>query len=191
MRLRKTNSKILWGIFAASLTVIPSVILLAKHDQPELPIYGSVADFILTDQNSRSFSKLDLEGELWIADFIFTRCAGQCPIMTNEMNKLQKRLPAEIRLVSFSVDPQYDKSEVLAQYAQKYGAREGRWFFLTGEDDILNRLAVSFHMNTIEDPMMHSLRFVLVDQQGMIRGYYDSTDEEAMKKLILEAKALL
>ena len=182
--------KLLWAILILTLGGVVIVFVLNQHPKSPLPFYGRVADFTLTDRSGQPISLKDLKGEIWIADFIFTHCAGQCPMMSRQMSQLQKKLPPTIPLVSFTVDPTRDTPEILSGYAKTYHAQEGHWFFLTGDKETLNRLTTSFYMNTLEDPNMHSLRFVLVDGKAQIRGYYDGTDESAIQKLMNDAKRL-
>ena len=165
---------------------------------PELARFYPVPDFSLTDQSDRNVKLDDLKGHVWVADFIFTNCAGACPMMTDKMRKLQDTLPVEVRMVSITVDPSRDTPKALAAYAAERGATPDRWLFLTGEKQALHDLCIKgFKLpldetgGTAAEPIGHSTRFVLVDQQGEIRGYYDATDEESLKQLAGDAKSLL
>ncbi|MBI1979928.1 MAG: DUF420 domain-containing protein, partial [Elusimicrobia bacterium] len=153
---------------------------------------GEVQDFMLTESDGKNFSKSDLRGKVWIANFILTRCQGPCPILSSRMAGLQKEVHPETALVSFSVDPEYDTPVILSLYAQNYRAR-ANWFFLTGNPaDIRNLLRNSFHVGTegTGPQMIHSLLFALVDAQGKIRGYYNGTDLEEIKRISRDAKIL-
>jgi protein SCO1/2 len=174
------------------------VFLLAACSGPaSLPDYSVVPDFRLTERSGREVARQDLDGQVWVADFIFTRCAGICPAMSENMRKLQGRLPKEIRLVSFSVDPYNDTPEVLTEYANRYGADPERWWFLTGDPKAIQDLSVGgFKLGldatggTEAEPITHSSRFVLVDQAGHIRGYYGTEDADALDRLTADAKKL-
>ena len=161
----------------------PVSLSLSKGERPLAP------SFTLTDQTGRPFTSESLRGKPWVADFIFTSCAGSCPLMSERMAGLQHRLPARVLLVSFSVDPKRDTPPVLAEYAKRHGAQPGRWFFLTGtEKEIARIVQQGFKLSYAEgtdprEPVTHSVRFVLVDRSGAIRGYYDSTDPEALRRL--------
>ncbi len=168
-----------------------------------LPVFGKVPDFSLIQSNGKKMTKADLEGKIWIADFIFTRCAGVCPLMSSKMRQLAKELETEtdIRFVSFSVDPAYDTPEILAKYAARFEAPEGRWFFLTGDQEQIFRLSNQhFHLGASEVPpeereamdqtVRHSAKFVLVDGQGQIRGYYDSEEQNFGQKIVKDAALL-
>ncbi len=158
-----------------------------------LPVHGVVADFTLTERSGRTVGSAELAGRVWIADFIFTRCETICPRMTATMATLASELSdaPRVRFVSFTVDPAYDTPAVLADYAARYGADPERWLFLTGEKGVIYPLlSGSFHLSAegADGAFVHSSRFVLVDAEGRIRGYYDSTDPEAMN--VLRAHAL-
>lgn len=182
--------------------VIGFVILKTKNTRPELPVLGQVPSFSLTDQSGQVFKSEGLSGKVWIADFIFTRCSGPCPMMSYHLERIQQKLLNEdaIRLVSFSVDPEWDSPEVLHQYAAGFQAKTGKWFFLTGDQAVIYPLSMQhFKLGvgrevTPEDDLkhavMHSTRFVLVDQKGAIRGYYDSADETALNRLVQDAAEL-
>lgn len=198
-----------WLVFhGAMATAIVVLALLNWHlrtPQPRRPQpaplaeHGAVPDFALTERSGKPFRLADLHGKVWIADFIFTYCAGPCPLMTTRMSKLQQPLKDfnDVRLVSFTVDPKRDTPEVLAKYADNYEASRDRWFFLTGEQAAIYSLATNgFHLPVIENAgggsqPEHSTRFVLVDRQARIRGYYDGTSEEALDKLLQDAGHLL
>ena len=118
-------------------------------------------------------------------------------MMSSQMRKLQDTLPAEIQLVSITVDPSRDTPEVLAHYSKQYGA-DSRWMFLTGDKQALHdlsikgfKLGVDDTQGTEAEPITHSARFVLVDRDGRIRGYFSGTEEDALNTLIAEAKRLL
>ena len=172
--------------------------------EPAMPILGRIPDFTLTERSGKTVRRSDLDGKVWIADFVFTRCAGACHLMTSRMQELQEKLRAEpgIRLVSFSVDPDYDTPAVLSAYAQKFHADPEKWVFLTGPKTVIYRLSEQhFHLGVSEiplaeraaadQPVLHSTKFVLVDQAGRIRGYYDSEDVDARDSLLRDAASLL
>jgi protein SCO1 len=144
---------------------------------------GTVGDFTLIERSGQSVSKSDLLGKIWIASFEFVRCTQGCPQISATMEQLQtdlKRLP-DVRLVTFTVDPEHDHPEELREYAKHYHADPERWLFLTGDEKaIYQLLEKSFHLpaqkNTAGDPgnaVMHSPKLALVDRQGHIRGYFD------------------
>jgi len=167
-----------------------------SNNKPEpLPVLGTLPDFSLTERSGQAFGLNDLRGKIWVADFIFTNCAGTCPIMTTAMTEIQQMALAEkldaVKLVSITVDPERDTPEVLQRFADGYGALTGRWYFLTGDGAAIQQLAnKGFLLSAAEEPIIHSNRFVLVDRQGRIRGYYDGTEEESVKHLLTDLKTL-
>jgi protein SCO1 len=161
---------------------------------PAPPVLARLPDFQLTTQAGQPFGLADLKDKLWIADFIFTRCPGPCPRMTARMAELQRELAdaPDLRLVSFSVDPEFDTPAVLSEYAGQFHANTKRWVFLTGGKERIHDLAKSgFLVGGVEDVTLHTTRFILVDRQARVRGYYDSTDEESLRRLLKGARRLV
>src|SRR5678815_328779 len=117
------------------------LLLTACSKKVDLPVMNTVPEFTLIERSSREVKSQELAGQIWIADFVYTSCGGICPIMTEKMRKLQDKLPEEIRLVSFSVDPETDTPAVLTEYAKKFGADPKRWLFLTGSREALYALS--------------------------------------------------
>lgn len=194
------KKKLLWGVLLFSLAAVPLASIFRRPPAPAAASVpsgqGAVPDFTLTDESGRPFADRSLRGRVWIADFIFTSCAGACPAMTARMAGLQNELPPEIHLVSVTVDPARDTPPVLRQYAARYGADPARWHFLTGPAAVLQPLLQQgFRLGFAEgggpeEPIIHSQRFVLVDRAGQIRGAYDSTDRAAVRRLVQDARSL-
>ena len=154
----------------------------------------AVPDIQLTDQDGKTFSTDQLRGHPWIADFIFTSCAGSCPIMTHQMTELQKKTPAEVDLVSFSVDPEHDTPAILRAYGEGNHADFGRWHFLTGSkkdmSDAAYAMKISVHPADKNFALSHSDRFLLVNQTGHVVGIYDGTDNQDVSRLAADATKL-
>lgn len=197
---------ILWGFLLAVLLAVAVAAFMApkwlQQSVPaaELPVYAEVPDFQLLNRDGRSVSREDLLGRPWIADFVFTRCQVSCPAMTQRMAALRPGLPDDFPLVSVSVDPEHDRPEVLEAYARRYEAGE-RWLFLTGEKDEVYELVqggfklgvqpvAPEEMERSREPITHSTRFVLVDAEGRIRGYYDAFDAAALTRLLQDLSRL-
>jgi protein SCO1/2 len=174
----------------ASLAVLA---LAGCHRAPDLPTLGAVEHFLLTDQTNQPFDSAQLKGKVWVADFMFTSCPGPCPRMSSLMQRVQSELEGQgIQLVSFTVDPQHDTPEVLAAYAARFKAVPGIWHFLTGGQADLHHLGKDvFKLNPVDGSLEHQTRFVLIDGDGQIRGYYPSLEEDAIPNLIRDARALL
>jgi protein SCO1 len=189
---------LIWGVLIVVILGIIGVNIWSSwHKNPTSTpdVHAEVPDFSLTDQHATPIAMSDLRGKIWVADFIFTRCVAACPLMTDKMAQLQQEFSAEnVHFVSFSVDPEYDTPAVLSQYADRYGAAQTRWSFLTGEKDAIYQLAhggFNLAVGQEKAEILHSSRFVLVDRQGQIRGYYDSNETEALEELRRALKALV
>jgi len=172
------------------LWLLAAALVLAGCGRREpLPVLGAVPPFQLTDQNGLPFTRDALDGRVWVADFIYTTCLGPCPLMSNHMRRLQER--SEAALVSFTVDPARDTPPVLAEYARRYQAKPGRWYFLTGAREALNDLGLNgFKVTSVDGSLDHSTRFILVDRRQRIRGYYLSSDEGFLSRLLDDIRRL-
>jgi len=158
-----------------------------------LPTHGVIPDFVLTDQSGREFrSNERLNGKVWVANFIFTTCAGPCPRMSAQMREVRDAGKShDVRLVSFTIDPARDTPEVLAAYGKRFGADPDRWYFLTGPQKELHNLCRNaFMLGNVDGTLEHSTRFVLIDRHSRIRGYYDSSDRENLRTLIRDLEKL-
>ncbi len=204
---------VLWGVLGLALAVTLAVALFlspsrdGREADHELPVYGLVPDFALVERSGKLLTAADLDGQVWVANFIFTHCAGMCPGLSTRMAALQRALEAEgggagagahegVRLVSFSVDPTRDTPETLRRYAARFGADPERWLFVTGAREAIHRLVRDgFRLSvaelapdaagyTAEEPITHSDRFVLVDRGRRIRAIVHGTDEEAVPELM-------
>jgi protein SCO1/2 len=164
-----------------------------------LQIVREAPAFSLVDQNDEPVTLETLKGKPFIANFIFTHCAGPCPVMTRKMLALQKSVPAGVKLISFTVDPTQDRPDVLKEYAKIHDADNARWHFLTVADpaNASASYAVARGMLLVAqpadetNPIIHDEHFVLVDANGMIRSYYSSKDEHEMEQLKTDASKLL
>ncbi len=159
-----------------------------------LPVLRKLSDAAFMRHDGAEIQLSELRGRVWIADFVFTRCSGPCPVMSANMSKMYQKwvIDGGVRFVSFSVDPEYDTPKVLRSYADRYGVDDERWWFLTGETDSIRTVAVDgFAVGSIEDAIYHSTKFVLVDRGGKIRGYYEGTDEQEVDRLNDDIRRLL
>lgn len=187
-------SRTIWiGLGLAILMVALAFVVsrMASRRRPApLPVIGPVADFALTNQSGLAFTLADLRGKVWVADIIFSRCAGPCPRMTRQMESLQAALPQSsgARLVTLTTDPEFDTPEVLAKYAARFNANPERWTFLTGAKKEIAALAIdSLKLTAIEkkpeertdkdDLFIHSTIFVIVDRRGRLRGSFQTEGE--------------
>ena len=167
-----------------------------RRDVEQLPVIRAVPEFALTDQNGYEVTMADLRGKIWIADFIFTRCAGPCPLMTARMLEMQKALvkTPEVKLVSVTVDPAYDTPEVLKAYAEANFADPNSWKFLTGEKEVIEKLVTEGFMQHLAEENgepVHGTMFLLVDGQGMVRSARMLEDPELIPKVLMDTGNLL
>lgn len=185
-----------WRSTAFATSAVLGVLLLTGcAGKPPLPSFGVVPNFTLTDQTGAAFnSAAALDKKVWVADFVFTNCPGPCPRMSSQMHQVQSALAGEsgVRFVSFTVDPARDTPPVLAAYAQHFEAIPGKWFFLTGATPDLNRMSRGvFMLGDVDGSLQHSTRFALIDRLSRIRGYYQSSERDAIPNLIADARRLL
>jgi protein SCO1/2 len=186
------GQRILWGVLILILVGTAGAWLGTRYLWPdlvprkagatELPDYGSVADFSLTNQQGKPIRRTDLDGQPWVADFIFTRCAGPCPLLTAQMAAVADSLGASspVRFVSFSVDPERDTPETLTRYAEGYGADPARWHFLTGPRRAIAGLATdSFHLG-MGDPTPVADRRAFDGAEGDAEKAGEMTADEAI-----------
>lgn len=168
-----------------SLVAVFLLLVAGCTRKSDLPVYKQVSSFALLDQQGKTYTLANLRGKVWVANFIFTRCAGPCPRMSGKMKELAAGFTGdEVRFISFTIDPDYDKPPVLAEYAKRFGAVSGRWVFLTGERAELQKLGrASFMLNDVDGSMQHATQFALVDRAGRIRGYYMSEHVDQMQLL--------
>nr|WP_149917115.1 SCO family protein [Pradoshia eiseniae] len=159
-----------------------------------------VESFTFKNQDNKDVSLEDIKGKVWVADFIFTNCTTVCMPMTANMKKLQDQIAEEgiedVQLISFSVDPEIDKPDVLKEYGQKFDADFTNWHFLTGysQDEIESFSQESFKV-TVQKPdgndqVIHSVSFALVDQEGKVVQSYSGLDDIPMDDIIKHIKML-
>ena len=173
------------------------------HGHEELPVLMTLPEFTLTDQSDNAFGAAQLDGKVWVANFMFTRCPATCPIQTANMGRLLtmlSRTPEEsaVQFLSISVDPDYDTPAVLRVYSEKVVADASRWRFLTGDRETIWKLWKHGFKLPVSDapldsasPILHSQRFIVVDQQSRVRGLYDGTKSEEMRHIAVDIRRLL
>jgi protein SCO1/2 len=161
-----------------------------KHIQ----INHKIADFSLTNQNGKTITNKEYEGKIYIADFFFTRCKTICIAMAYNMSELQAHYKedADVMFLSHSVTPVMDSVPVLKAYANNKGVIDGKWNVTTGSKKHIYDLARKSYFavldegNGDENDFIHTEQFVLIDKDRRIRGYYDGTEKEDMKKIIAD-----
>ena len=179
--------------FAALLLVI----LLSRvpvDSSVSLPVFGQVPEFSLVNSREEITTRDKFKGKVWVADFIFTTCAGPCPVMSSKMAEINDHFikKTDVGLVSISVNPEYDTPEVLSDYARKFTGNTEKWQFLTGDyDDIQDIIVNGFKIGDPDEIVFHSTKFALVDRQSRIRGYYGGLENEEIERLKKDILILL
>jgi protein SCO1/2 len=193
--------QLLWSILAVALLLIGSFSFISWTHQntKKLDDFGPVPQFSLTNELGQPISLDVFKGHVWVADLIFTHCTSICPMLTSKMFALQQQLKdqPDVKLVSFSVDPTHDSPDTLAKYAVAHRANMQQWSFLTGAVPIIYTIAkAGFHLpldsigGDQTTPIIHSPRFVLIDQNGHMRGYYNGAEDESQKQILSDIQAL-
>ena len=153
-----------------------------------------VPNFSLINQNGDSFTEKKLKNKISVLDFMFTNCPGPCPIMSNNMSELYKSYGSvdQVQFISITVDPENDNTSQLKKYAESYGVYDERWQFLTSEIEKIKTLKQEgFMLYAGELPQAHAIKFILIDEKGNIRQYYDGTDDASMAVLRKDINLLL
>ncbi len=166
--------------------------------QASLQRHWQLPDFALVERSGKTLGSADLRGKVWVADFFYSSCPGPCPMLSSQLSDIYKstRTMDGVTLVSISTDPIKDTPEVLTKYAEKFGAMEN-WWFLTGDKTAIYELAnKGFKIGVTEDPgalkesITHSTKLVLVDKNGMVRGFYNGLEAAEGKRLIGDIETL-
>ena len=202
----KTTSTFLWAILilvmigTIAATMVRRAYKQAATNAAISPAVGlnlsfPVPAYSFTNQHAQTITSDSLKGHPYIADFIFTSCAGLCPVMTTKMSQVQEKLgDAKVSLVSFTIDPEHDTIEKLKTYSDVYKAQPGRWHFLRGERDsvydVLFGMKLAGDKNNLD---IHSTKIALIDGDGKVRATYDTgahADENTLNRLVADARQL-
>jgi protein SCO1/2 len=169
----------------------------------QIGIGHRIGNFSLLNQYGETISLENVKGTVFVAEYFFTTCGTICPRMTEQMTRVQERFRGndEVKILSFTVNPDYDTVQILFDYAQKYGAEKDQWHFLTGSKEELYGLArksffvlkpaEAMNLGDAGSDFIHTNNFVLVDQQLRIRGYYDGTSISEVNALMEDIELLL
>jgi len=164
-------------------------LLQAVRNFGEVPLHaiGPVANFTLTNQDGKLTTLADFTNHVWLADIIFTRCAGPCPRMTAQMKSLQDLLPktSAAKLATLTTDPDFDSPEIMKRYGERFGADFSRWTFLTGTKMEIGKLAANSlklsaqpikpdDQKNAADLFVHTTIFVIVDKHAQLRGFFET-----------------
>lgn len=178
------------GLLLAAVALAYLLSVAEVQKQNPLPPLGQISDFTLTNQDGKTATLANLTNHVWVADIIFTRCAGQCPRMTAQMKSVQDKLQQNdnAKLVTLTTDPDYDSPEMMKRYGERFGADFNRWIFLTGtKNELANLGANSLKLSaqpipvkdrtTPVDLFIHSTIFVVVDKHAQLRGIFQTEGE--------------
>jgi cytochrome oxidase Cu insertion factor (SCO1/SenC/PrrC family) len=207
-RILHTNCTSIWVsctpiALQLALAALPGIFLAGCTSTPADDDLYPVGNFTLTERSGRIVRDRDLLGKVWVASFIFTRCAGPCARVSACMAEMQKELGdiPNVVLVTFTVDPEFDRPPILREYAAHFGADSSRWLFLTGEPkEVYALIRNGFHLTaqpnegenrTAGNEIMHDTRLAIVDRRGHIRAYVQATDEDAVTQAASKVRALL
>jgi len=191
--LRQSSQRTIWvgfgfvtGLLGLALLISFLQINRSRH-LPLLRVIGPVADFTLTNQDGQITTLADFTNHVWVADIVFTRCAGPCPRMTGQMRSLQNLLPSDsaAKLVTLTTDPEFDSPAVLKKYGQRFNADFSRWTFLTGTKSEITALASGSlklsavpvkleDQKDVADLFIHTTIFVIVDKHARLRGFFET-----------------
>ncbi len=161
-------------------------------------IYHQIPNFSFIDTDSNLVNQSIFANRITVVDFMFTRCPGPCPKMSSMLKQLQTIFSADtaIQILSISVDPDFDKVKVLKEYSERLGANTTKWRFVTGNKKEVqfiskeNGFKLALSLDSIPENVNHSIKFVLVDSQKRIRGYYDGTSQKEFDRLVTEIRIL-
>ena len=161
-------------------------------------IYHTIPPFTFIDQKGDSVSNKDFLGNVTVVDYFFTSCEGICPKLSTQLQRVQnaEKFRKDFRILSHTVNPEKDSVSVLAEYAKQFGANDSVWHFVTGDKQQLYDVARNGYYLVADkgdggpQDFIHSEKFVLIDKQGRIRGYYDGTSEAQVDTLLTEIYVL-
>ena len=157
-----------------------------------------VSDFELINQNGDTITNKDYEDKIYVVDFFFTRCGSICPIMTNNMKKIQDKFLENdnLMLLSISVTPNIDNVATLKKYAKSKGVINSKWNIATGNKKHIYELARKSYFAVLKkgdgglQDFIHTPNFILIDKKKQIRGIYNGTDDIEIKRVINDIKTL-
>ena len=208
-----------FGIFFSILSIVIMVIIYnILNQRTKLPVfkpamvnaemvdesiqhvekYHTISDFSLTNQNGKTITQDDYKNKIYVADFFFTTCKTICPKMTSHMYEIQSATfkDDEVMLLSHSVTPLKDSVPVLKAYAKEKGVVDRKWNLVTGDKKQIYKLARKSYLAVKEDgngdiyDMIHTENFLLIDKKRQIRGMYDGTNPEEIKRLLADIETL-
>lgn len=171
-----------------------------KQATKEIPVLTTetISEFEFINQTGNVITRDSLIGKICVADFFFTTCPTICPVMKSQMIRVYEKYKArsDFRIISHTIDPEHDNVEVLKAFSDKLEVDPRFWYFVTGNKDSIYTMAERYMVSASADPgapggFIHSGAFILLDKNGLVRGYYDGTKEQAVDSLIIDIGYLL
>ncbi|RXT04255.1 SCO family protein [Ammoniphilus sp. CFH 90114] len=182
------------------LFVLTLLVMITACGKPQVgDLQWEMQDFTFINQDEQPVGLSDLKGQVWLASFIFTNCTTVCPPMTANMSLIQRDLKEQglnAQLVSFSVDPEVDRPEVLKEYGGKFQADFSNWHFLTGytqaeiEKFALENFKTTVQKTSASDQVTHGTSFYLVNQDGVILKRYSGSHDTPYEEIIKDIATL-
>ncbi len=180
------------------LALVPPDTLQENKIRVNDTLWHTIPPFEFMGHTGKKVSEKDFENTVFVADFFFTHCPGICPKMSSQLKRVQYEFRDDptVKILSHTVDPARDSIETLANYAEAYEVDSTKWLLVTGEKTDLYRQARKGYRVTAtegdggEDDFVHTEKFVLVDRNRVVRGYYDGTDSLSVNRLMEGIKIL-
>lgn len=171
-------------ISACSKNPTPEIENNTVESKKTIPVIKDVGTFSGLTSTKKQFTNNDLKDIPSVVYFMFTTCKGPCPIINKQTETLLTEIQTPVRFVAITVDPETDTEEKLLEYSKTFTFKDSSWIFVRTHPDSLRTVAVkNFMVGDMESPMVHSTRYILVDKNAKIRGYYDGLDSKAIEKL--------
>lgn len=204
MKVNKTAVILISFFMLLSIAFLGYYYTTMKEHPRRLPTYGNpghkVGRFSFLNQDGKVITEKDVEGKIYVVEYFFTTCQGICPIMNDNMVSVYNAFKNdnEIAILSHTVDPEIDTVAQMKKYSLKFDAEPARWMFLTGEKDSLYKMAVDDYLIPVADStvekitpeFIHTQKFVLIDKEKNVRGFYDGTEKTSVAKLIVDINEL-
>lgn len=209
LQMNKPTKPVEWMVWGGLVITLAIIIGLSVRNEvlksrgPHLPVLFQVPPFTLTNEQGRLFHSDDLRGKVWVADIVFTHCAGPCPRMTQRVAELQAAIPSDkpVHFVTLTTDPENDTPAVLSTYARRFGATPERWHFLTGSKQQIAEVAVRGLKLTAlpkepektenpKDLFIHSTILIVIDKRGRARASIETEPAEGEPTPDVKAVAL-
>lgn len=183
---------------AKDLVPLPTLGRTAYDSTAQKEVVQPIPEFAFYNQDSVLITNSALAGKVYVTDFFFTSCPTICPVMKGQMLRVYEKYKSNpnVLLVSHTIDPRHDTVATLKRYSEKLGVDASKWHFLTGDQEVIYSLAYDYMVSAAEDSTapggyIHSGAFILIDQKGFIRGYYDGTQEIDVDALLVDIDRLL